>query len=71
MTEAEILAEITIYTTLIQQAPKIGQRYEIGTGQSRRIFENVDLKTAIEHRSSLYRDLSNLQDGGGGVLCGF
>ena len=71
MTEDEILEEIAIYTALIKQIPVIGQKYEVGTGQSKRIFENVDLKTAIDYRKSLYRDLADVQNGGGGMVLQF
>ena len=68
MTEEQILEEIAIYTALILQVPKIGQKYEIGTGASKRIFENVDLQTAIDHRTDLYRQLATEQDCGGGMV---
>jgi hypothetical protein len=70
MGEDEILEEIAIYTALIKQVPQIGQKYEVGTGQSKRIFENIDLKLAISHRRDLYKQLDDLS-GCSGIVAGY
>ena len=71
MTEAELLAEITAISTAINNIMITGQKYEIGTGSSKRIYEYADLNSLREYRRELQRDLVSLTDGGGGVLLGF
>ncbi len=70
MTEAEITAELAIVTTAIENLLKTGQRYEIISGSSRRVFEVADLKDLRDLRYSLGQDLLNVQ-GTSGLVLGF
>ena len=71
MTEQEILDEITLVSTAIHNLLKTGQKYEIGTGQSKRVFEMADLDKLKALRYDLQRDLVDLQNDGGGVVLGY
>lgn len=70
MTEAEITAELAIVTTAIENLLQTGQRYEIGSGASRRVFEMADLQKLRDLRYSLDQDLLNVQ-GTSGLVLGF
>ena len=70
MTEAEITAELAIVTTAIENLLQTGQRYEIGSGASRRVFEMADLQKLRDLRYSLDQDLLNVQ-GASGLVLGF
>lgn len=71
MTEAEILAEISLITTAIQNIYTTGQNYEVGTGASKRIFAAANYDSLTKQRTELYRDLANIDNPGGGVMLGY
>lgn len=71
MTEDELLDEITLISTAIQHIYKTGQKYEIGTGPSKRVFEAASYKDLTEERRRLQIELQNVQNCGGGVVLGF
>jgi len=69
MTEAELIAEIALVQTAISNVARTGERYVIGTGPSRREFEN-DLGHLRLYLAELKRDLKAAQYDDG-VMVGF
>jgi len=70
MTEAEITVELGIISSAITNIALTGQRYEIGTGPSKRVFEAADLNDLISYRSSLENQLKDAT-GNSGMSVGF
>jgi hypothetical protein len=70
MTEAELEAEIALVTTAISNILKTGQKYEINSGQSKRVFEAADLDKLRNYRTELRIELQSLQ-GSSGLVLGF
>ncbi len=71
MTEQELLDEITLVSTAIHHILKTGQKYELGTGQSKRVFEAAQLDSLRSLRKELQLELSELSTGGAGTALGF
>lgn len=69
-TATEIQADIDIFRTAIRNIALTGQRYEIGTGPSKRIFEAADLDNLKGYLADLERELDDV-NGNSGVLVGF
>ena len=71
MTELELETEIALLTLAISHILQTGQKYELGTGQSRRTFEAGDLDSLVALRDKNRQDLYSLQNGGRGMVIGF
>lgn len=71
MTEEELIEEITLLTTAIHNIYKTGQKYEIGTGQSKRVFEAASYKDLKKEKKELMGDLATLNAGGAGTVLGY
>lgn len=69
MTEQELIAEISLVTTAISKIIQTGEKYEIHTGSSKRIFE-ADLDKWRDYRRELNRELAEVT-GTSGVVTGF
>jgi len=70
MTENEITVEITIVETAIRNIMLTGQKYEIGTGPSKRTFEAANLNDMRSYLTSLKNDLY-AEQGDSGIQVGF
>ena len=69
-TATEIQADIDIFRIAIRNIALTGQRYEIGTGPSKRVFEAADLDILKGYLADLERELDDV-NGNSGVLVGF
>ena len=69
-TEDEINAELEIVSTAITNIMLTGQKYEIGSGPSKRVFEAANINNLQKYRSSLNRQLKSVQ-GKSGMQIGF
>ncbi len=70
MTEEEINAELALVTLAISNLLKTGQRYEVESSGSRRVFEMSDLKDLRTLRNELTGMLADCQ-GTSGLVLGF
>ena len=69
-TEEEIKAELEIVCTAITHIMLTGQKYETGSGASKRVFENAALSELRSYRVELENKLKGTQ-GQSGMLLGF
>lgn len=69
-TATEIQADIDIFREAIRNIALTGQKYEIGSGPSKRVFEAADLDKLRDYLASLENELANV-NGTSGVLVGF
>jgi hypothetical protein len=70
MTEAQIIAEIALIEMAISNILKTGQKYEVGSGASKRIFEAANIDSLRDYKLSLENKLSDVS-GNSGILAGF
>lgn len=70
MTESEITTEIAIISSAITNIALTGEKYETGSGHSKRIFEAASLNNLIKYRSGLENQLKG-EAGEAGVQLGF
>lgn len=70
MSEDELDTEITLVSTAITNILKTGQKYEIGSGTSKRVFEVANINNLIKYRNSLRLELKSLQ-GNSGMQLGY
>lgn len=70
MSEAEILEEIQIFRTAIKNIALTGQRYEIGSGASKRVFEAADLQAMKLYLTDLNNELA-IARGNAGIQIGY
>lgn len=70
MTEEEIVEELAIVNAAIRSILKLGKKYEIGTGPSKRVFEAEDLDKLRSLRTELKIELSQAQ-GTSGIVVGY
>ena len=68
MTEAEILANIALINQAISDILQAGERYEIGTGPSKRITEMPDLDKLYKQKAYLTQDLEAIRGTSGTLL---
>lgn len=68
MTETELTAEIAVVNTAITNILLTGQKYEIGSGPSKRVFEAAQLDSLRSYRTELQLQLKDVQETGGLVL---
>ena len=65
--KAELETELALLNTAIQHIIKTGERYEVGTGSSRRVFE-VDLDKYKKMRNEIRLELKQYEDNAGIVV---
>jgi len=65
--KAELETELALLNTAIQHIIKTGERYEVGTGSSKRTFE-VDLDKYVKMRAGIRRELRQFEDNAGIVV---
>jgi len=64
-TEDEIEAEIVIIRTAIRNIALTGQKYEIGTGPSKRTFEAADINNLRDYLAQLKGELQEFNEESG------
>lgn len=69
-TAAEIEAEIEIVSTAITNILLTGQKYEVGSGPSKRIFEAANINNLTKYRNSLNIQLKGI-NGTSGMQLGY